>query len=65
MTIRNRDFYKGIIKKMLAERLNQYEEDGYKYSLQYNSYTDSYFLYYTGPGEKHWDGCAAVEASEV
>ncbi len=65
MTVRNRDFYKGIVKKMLTERLTKYEEDGYKYSLQYNSYTNSYCLYYTGPGEKHWGGCAAVEVSEV
>lgn len=65
MTVRNRDFYKGIIKKMLTERLTKYEEDGYKYSLQYNSCTNSYCLYYTVPGEKHLDGCAAVEASEV
>ena len=64
MTVHSRDFYKSIIRKMLDDRLYKYEQDDYKYTLQYNSYTNVYSLYYTAPGEKAWS-CAAIEASEI
>lgn len=62
--IHDRDFYKNIIRKMLASKLAKYEEDGYKYNLQYNLYANTYSLYYTAPNEKFWS-CAAIEACEI
>lgn len=62
--IHDRDFYKSIIRKMLASNLTKCEKDGYKYNLQYNLYTNTYLLYYTAPNEKFWS-CAAIEASEI
>lgn len=64
MTIHDRNFYKSIIKKMLNGRLSKYKENGYNYTLHYNSYKNFYTLYYTAPNEKHWS-CAAIEASEI
>ena len=49
---------------MVKSQLAKCEEEGYKYTLQYNSYTNVYCLYYTAPGEKAWS-CAAIEASEI
>lgn len=49
---------------MIKSQLDKYEEEDYKYTLQYNSYTNVYCLYYTAPGEKTWS-CAAIEASEI
>lgn len=64
MAVHDRNFYKSIIRKMVKSQLDKYEEEGYKYTLQYNSYTNVYCLYYTAPGEKAWS-CAATEASEI
>jgi hypothetical protein len=64
MAIHDRNFYKSIIRKMIKSQLDKYEKEGYKYTLQYNSYTNVYCLYYTAPGEKNWS-CAAIKASEI
>lgn len=65
MTVHDRDFYKSIIQKMTKSQLDKYDEGGYKYNLLYNSYINTYCLYYTLPGESHWDGCAAIPADEI
>lgn len=64
MAIHDRNFYKSIIRKMVKSQLDKYEKEGYRCTLQYNSYTNVYCLYYTAPGEKTWS-CAAIEASEI
>lgn len=64
MAVHDRNFYKSIVRKMVKSQLAKYEEEGYKYTLQYNPYTNVYCLYCTAPGEKTW-GCAAIEASEI
>lgn len=64
MAVHDRNFYKSIIRKMIKSQLDKYEEEGHKYTLQYNSYTNVYCLYYTAPGEKTWS-CAAIKASEI
>lgn len=64
MAAHDRNFYKSIVRKMVKSQLAKCEEEGYKYTLQYNSYTNVYCLYYTAPCEKAWS-CAAIEASEI
>lgn len=58
MAAHDRNFYKSIVRKMVKSQLAKCEEEGYKYTLQYNSYTNVYCLYYTAPRRKSLELCS-------